>query len=315
MTAQTANIERFCVHNDELNTQNPLPELTHLLSRMAPYDGSFELVDKGIHVFRSSRMASETTCMLAQPSICIVSQGAKYVSLASSGFDYFEDQSTMVVYAAEIPITVKITKASPEEPYFCLMIPLHPQQLNTLVMKVFPNGVPKTNKVRSVYIGDNDFKIIKSAIRLLELIEQQDCTELLVPLAIDEILIRLLHSSVGPAIAQIGIADSHAEKVTKAITWLKNNYAEPIKMEELAKITGMSISSFHTHFKAITSMSPLQFQKTVRLQEARMLMRTKMMDVSRAAFEVGYSSSSQFSREYVRAFGVPPSKDTVASAH
>lgn len=122
-------------------------------------------------------------------------------------------------------------------------------------------------------------------------------------------MIRLLKSSVGPAIAQLGVMDSHAQKVSKAITWLKDHYAQPIKMEQLATLSGMSVSSFHTHFKSITSMSPLQYQKTVRLQHARDLIRSQSMDVSRAAFEVGYVSSSQFSREYSRAFGVSPSRD------
>lgn len=293
----------------QLANRQGLKALAQLLTKMAPYDGQFQLTPEGINVTRSSHPASERTFLLAHPSICIVSQGAKAVSLVQGEMEYVEDASTMVVYAAEIPITVKITEASVEQPYFCLMIPLHAKRLNELMLKVFPNGVPKTDRVRSVYVGNTDPNIVKSAYRLVELIEQQDTTDLLVPLAIDEILIRLLRSPEGPAIAQIGITDSHAEKVTKAISWLKDNYSKPVKMDELARITGMSVSSFHSHFKAITSMTPLQFQKTLRLQEARSLMRTKMLDVSTAAFTVGYSSSSQFSREYAREFGVPPSKD------
>lgn len=279
------------------------------LNKLAPYDGSFDLTGERVNVMRASQTATERTYLLAQPSICIVPQGVKSVSLAQSKVEYLEDPSSIVVYAAEVPINLKIIEASPEVPYFCLMIPLQPKKINELLLRVFPNGVPKTNKVHAVYVENSDPKIIQAATRLLELVEQQEYTELLVPLVIDEILIRLLTSPVGPAIAQIGLADSHAEKITQAIAWLKQNYAKPIKMEELAKITGMSVSSFHNHFKAITSMSPLQFQKTLRLQEARSLMRTKMMDVSTTAFAVGYTSTSQFSREYAREFGVPPSKD------
>lgn len=129
------------------------------------------------------------------------------------------------------------------------------------------------------------------------------------PLVIDEILIRLLRSPAGPAIAQIGLTDSYAQKVARAISWIKNNYAEPVLVEDLAKISGMSTSSFHLHFKEITAMSPLQFQKAIRLQEARNLMFAKMIDVSSASLQVGYASVSQFSREYARYFGSSPNKD------
>lgn len=143
----------------------------------------------------------------------------------------------------------------------------------------------------------------------MELIADPEDADLLVPLVIDEILIRLLRSPAGPSIAQVGITDSNTQKVAKAISWLKKNYDQPVKMESLAKIAGMSLSLFHTHFKKLTLMSPLQFQKTLRLEEARNLMMSKMMDVTNASFEVGYSSVSQFSREYTRYFGRSPAKD------
>lgn len=158
-------------------------------------------------------------------------------------------------------------------------------------------------------MGQNNLSIVRAAIRLMELIVDQKDADLLVPLMIDEILIRLLRGSIGSAIAQIGITDSNTPKISKAISWLKNNYNRTIKIEELAKIAGMSLSSFHTHFKKLTLMSPLQFQKILRLEEARNLMISKMMDVTSVSFHVGYSSVSQFSREYSRYFGRSPAKD------
>ncbi|MFM2483261.1 AraC family transcriptional regulator N-terminal domain-containing protein [Celerinatantimonas sp. YJH-8] len=286
-----------------------LQQMAALLTKLAPYDGFFQLQKDYVHVVRESKTASEKTYLLARPSICIVPQGAKSVSLTQGGMTFEENESTLVVYSAEVPINLAITQASVDKPYFCLMIPLDAKRLRQLILKVFPNGVPKAPKLQAVYVGDADAHIVKATVRALQQIEQQQHTELLVPLMIEEVLIRLLLSPMGPAIVQIAIADSNAEKITKAISWLKDNYAKPVKMEDLAKLTGMSVSSFHTHFKSLTSMSPLQFQKTVRLQQARSLMRAKMMDVSSAAYEVGYASTSQFSREYVRAFGVPPSKD------
>ena len=304
-----SNIAQFHALDEAVQVPEPadLKELTRLLGKYAPHDDGFELIKDGVQVYRESKLNTERSYMLSRPSVCIVPQGAKAVSLSTNGFEY--DNSKMVVYAAEVPMNVRITKASKEEPYYCMVIPIDPAKLQELNIKVFPNGVPKAHKTSAVYVGNSNPKIVKSAIRLMETIEQQEDVDLLAPLIVDEILIRLLRSSAGAQIAQIGVTDSHAEKVNKAIAWLKSNFSAPIKIEDLAKAAGMSVSSFHTHFKSITDMSPLQFQKTLRLQEARNLIRTKMKDVGSAALEVGYTSTTQFSREYSREFGVSPSKD------
>lgn len=309
MPVPAANIAEFRIpgENSPDVTRDDLNALTRLLARYAPHDDRFDLNRDGLHVVRSSQTMVETTYTLAIPGICIVPQGSKAVTIGGNHFEY--DEYQMAVYAAEIPINVRITKASADKPYYCLVIPIDPARLSELILKVFPCGLPKAERSRAVYVGDTHPKIVKCAVRMMELIAQQEDVDLLVPLVVDEILIRLLRSPCGPALSQIGIANSHAEKVAKAISWLKVNYSQPIKMEDLAKIAGMSVSSFHTHFKSITDMSPLQFQKTLRLQEARRLIRTRFVDVSSAAFNVGYASTTQFSREYSRFFGTPPSKD------
>ncbi|MGV2830466.1 AraC family transcriptional regulator N-terminal domain-containing protein [Myxosarcina sp. GI1(2024)] len=278
-----------------------------LLEKYAPHDDRFDLNEEGLHIFRASKIADEETYLMSQPGICIIAQGAKSVSLANNHFEY--DDSNLVVYAAEIPINVKIVRGSREEPYLCLVVPIDPHKLTDLILKVFPNGVPKTADTRAIYVGKSNPKIVRSGIRLMELIAEGKDADLLVPLVIDEILIRLLRSPAGASIAQIGITDSNTQKVAKAISWLKNNYNQPVKMETLAKIAGMSLSPFHIYFKKLTLMTPLQFQKTLRLEEARNLMMSKMMDVTNASLEVGYSSVSQFSREYTRHFGRSPAKD------
>lgn len=304
----TARIAEFSLPDSDDN--NPQPEelrrLAELLAKYAPHDDRFDLIPDGVYVLKVSKTTDESTFTMAEPGFCIVAQGAKSVSLASNDFEY--DESNMVVYAAEVPISMKITRASKETPYLCLVIPIDPHKLTDLIVKVFPNGVPKSDDVRAIYVGNGNRKILQSAVRMVELINSQEDVDLLVPLAIEEILIRLLRSPAGPAIAQIGVNDSNIQKIARAISWLKANFAEPVKMEELAKIAGMSISAFHTHFKKVTSMSPLQFQKTLRLHEARHLILSKMMDVSSACYEVGYSSVSQFSREYSRFYGVSPSR-------
>ena len=294
---------------DELSEKpdsKALQHLTQQLAKFAPHDGAFDLA-QGLQVVRASQPTADKSYISSLPSLCIVPQGAKAVSFAGNGFEY--DESKMVVYAAELPIHIRILRASAAEPYFCFVIPITPQTLNRVAAKVFPNGVPKANKTRAVYVGESNPKIIASASRIMELITQQEDTDLLVPLVIDEILIRLLRSPHGASIAQIGVPDSHVDKISKAITFLQTHYTESIKMEQLASIAGMSTSSFHAHFKDITAMSPLQFQKTLRLREARNLIRARSMDISHIAFEVGYVSTTQFSREYAREFGIPPSKD------
>jgi transcriptional regulator GlxA family with amidase domain len=161
----------------------------------------------------------------------------------------------------------------------------------------------------TVYVGQTTAQIVNAARQLVELMAQPEDAELLAPLVIDEILIRLLRSPGGVRVAQIGLAESRVHKVAKALSWLRANFAEPMQVEALAKLVHMSASAFHQHFKAVTSMSPLQFQKVLRLQEARRLMLSMMMDVSAASLHVGYLSVSQFSREYRRFFGSSPTKD------
>ena len=307
MVASITNISDFRIPGEELETpdQFDLRKLAVLIEKYAPHDGQFDFVD-GLRVVKESKPTEGMTYTMARPGICIVAQGAKSVTIAQNVYDY--DESRLVVYAAEVPVNARITSASKEEPFLCLVVHIDPHKLTDLILKVFPNGVPKTSASKPIYVGKSNSKIIKCAIRMMDIIQQQEEADLLVPLSIEEILIRLLRSPAGPCIAQIGIPDSHAQKIAKAITWLKENFTEPMKVNELAHIAGMSPSSFHSHFKSITSMSPLQFQKTLRLEEARNLMTTKMLDVSNAGYKVGYSSISQFSREYKNLFGMPPAK-------
>lgn len=288
--------------------QEDLHSLASLIAKFAPRDGRFDLpVSGGIHVVKATRTNPESTHAMSKPGMCIVAQGAKRVILGQAVYEY--DASRMVVYSAEVPVGARVIKASREEPYLCLVIQIDPQRLAELVLKVFPHGLSTSYETQAIYVGNSNPKIVSAAIRLLELVVQQEEADLLIPLVIDEILIRLLRSPAGASIAQIAVADSSAYKVARAISWLKDHYAEPMKVDKLAGLANMSPSSFHQHFKTITSMSPLQFQKTLRLQEARHLMFSNMMDVSTASVQVGYASVSQFSREYSRFFGNPPAKD------
>lgn len=160
-----------------------------------------------------------------------------------------------------------------------------------------------------MYVTPVDTGVIEASTRLVECLAQPSDVELLAPLIMDEILIRVLRSPVGVHVAKMGLADSDVHRVGRAISWFRQNFAQPMKVDELAAMVHMSASSFHEHFKAVTSMSPLHYQKVLRLQEARRLMLSTMMDAKTAGQRVGYLSASQFSRDYSRLFGNPPSSD------
>ena len=281
--------------------------LANLLQTYTPHDGSFELKVPGAHAIRRSRINAELGHGVQSSALCIVAQGAKSVMLGRNVFEY--DATRMIAFSVDVPVAFRITRASPAEPYLCLRLDLDPQRIASLVLKVFPHGLPRVPDSGAVFVTQTDVRIINAAVRLIELIAQPGDAELLAPLVIDEILIRLLRCPVGTRIAQIGLANTGIYGVEKAVSWLRANFSRPMKVEELAELANMSVSSFHQHFRAVTSMSPLQYQKALRLQEARSLMLSKMLDAGSASQLVGYLSASQFSREYGRFFGSAPTKD------
>jgi len=278
-----------------------------LISACAPHDGSFELRIPGVHASRLSRANRECFYNLRVPSLCIAAQGAKTVIVGQEQYQY--DTSRMIVFSVALPIASFITQASYSAPYLALRLDLDAQKIAELVLKVFPNGLPPMQERRAVYVTPMDASIINAAVRLLECLAQPGDPELLAPLVVDEILIRLLRSPIGVRVAQMGFAESSVQRVAKAISWLRDNFSQPIRIEDLAEMVHMSVSSFHEHFKSVTTISPLQYQKVLRLQAARRLMLSAMMDASAASQRVGYLSASQFSREYSRFFGSAPARD------
>ncbi|HUX42198.1 MAG TPA: AraC family transcriptional regulator [Rectinemataceae bacterium] len=284
-----------------------LARLSKLIGAFTPHEGSFELKRKGVHAIRRSHTSPELVHGIQRSALCIVAQGAKSVMLGQDLFEY--DAARMIAFSVDLPVASRVTRASLAEPFLCLRLDLDPQMLAPLVLKVFPHGLPKAQDSGAVCVAPADPRIINATLRLVELMAQPDELELLAPLAVDEILIRLLRSPVGARIAQIGLVDTGLYGVEKAVSWLRSNFSRPMRVEELAELAHMSPSSFHQHFRSVTSMSPLQYQKALRLQEARNLMLSKMLDASTAGQLVGYASASQFSREYGRFFGKAPSKD------
>jgi AraC-like DNA-binding protein len=222
---------------------------------------------------------------------------------------YSYEASRMIAYSVDLPLAGQVVQASPREPFLALKLGLDPYKIAELTLKVYPHGVPSPRDRRGVFVGQATTAIVDAAGRLMELMAQPGDTGLLAPLVVDEILIRLLQSSIGPRVAQIGQKESDVQRVAKALSWIREHFAQPMAIEALADLAHMSVSSFHQHFKAVTSMSPLQYQKVLRLHEARRLMLSRLLDAGSAGREVGYLSASQFSREYARLFGNAPTRD------
>ena len=294
---------------DKVATSNEpdTAKLARLIAAYAPHDGSFELRIPGLCASRFSRTNLDCAHALRLPSLCIIAQGAKTVIVGQEVYEY--DPSRMLVFSVALPIAAQVTQASHSEPYLALRLDLDPHKIAELVLKVYPNGLPPVQERSAVYVTPVDVSIVNAATRLIECLAQPGDTELLAPLVVDEILIRLLRGPIGVRVAQMGFAESSVYRVAKAISWLGANFSQPMKVEDLAGLVHMSVSSFHEHFKSVTSMSPLHYQKVLRLQEARRLMLSTMTDASTASQRVGYLSASQFSREYNRFFGNAPIKD------
>ena len=289
-------------------SKKPSPgKLARLIAAYAPHDGSFELGIPGVHASRFSRINEECVHALRVPSLCIVAQGAKTTIVGDKVYEY--DASRMIVFSVALPVASQITRASYSEPYLAFKLDLEPHKIAELALKVYPHGLPPVQEREAVYITPLEESIVDAATRLMECLSQPGDAELLAPLVLDEILIRLLRSPIGVRVAQMGFAESSVHRVAKAISWLRANFSQPMKVEDLAGLVHMSVSSFHEHFKAVTSMSPLHYQKVLRLQEARRLMLSTVMDAGTASQRVGYLSASQFSREYSRFFGSAPTKD------
>jgi AraC-like DNA-binding protein len=284
-----------------------LVRLASLISAHTPADGYFELRIPGLYATRFSRTNTELVHAVSRPALCIVAQGAKCVMLGQEVYEY--DAARILIFSFDLPVAGQVTRASHSEPYLSFRLDLDPHRVAELALKAYPHGLPLVQGGRGVYVCQANASIVNAATRLLELMAQPEDAELLAPLVIDEILIRLLRSPVGGRVAQIGLADSGMHRIAKAVSWLRGNFSLPMKVEELAGLANMSVSSFHQHFKSVTSMSPLQYQKVLCLQEARRLLLSTTMDAGIASRQVGYLSASQFSRDYSRFFGSAPIKD------
>jgi len=250
---------------------------------------------------------------LTEPSICMIAQGAKRIHLEDESFDY--DVNNYLISSVHLPSTYQVITASAEKPYLGLVLKFDMRELSQLMIDSnLPS--PRTKIVeRCMATGAVTLPLLTAIQRLVALLDEPDDIPILAPLLHREILYRLLMGDQGSKLRQIASAGSRSNQMARAIDWLKTNFSQQLKIEELAEMANMSSSSFHSHFRSMTSLSPLQYQKHLRLQEARRLMLAEDLDATRAAFQVGYESSSQFSREYSRLFGAPPLRDISQLRH
>ncbi|WP_338763062.1 AraC family transcriptional regulator [Massilia sp. METH4] len=284
-----------------------IDKLAHILARHAGADGAQPTALPRLHILRSTT-PTDPIPVLHQPAVCFVAQGRKQTMLGDRVHPYAPPQ--FLIVSAEVPITGQVTQASPEEPYLCLRLDLDPATINVVIQDAFPDGLANDTPASAVDVSTAPPALLDAVVRMAALLDVPEAEQrFLAPLAEREILYRLLVGEQGDRLRQIAFADSKLSRISRAIAWIKANYAQAVKVEEIAALVNMSSSSFHEHFRTVTSMSPLQYQKQIRLQEARRLMLAQAVDAATAGFKVGYESPSQFSRDYSRRFGLPPKRD------
>ncbi len=287
---------------------NELPRLAVAIERQAPADGAYDTAVAALKLSRFSA-PSDLVALVYEPSVCIVAQGAKDVILADE--TYRLDPAQLLMVSIDLPVAARVVEASRSRPYLAVRLALDPP----VVGELLADGMavpPLSSPVRGLAVTPAEPPLLDAVARLVTLLDSPQDIVPLAPLVLREITYRLLAGPQGLRLRQIASAGAPAHRIARAIRWLKDHYSDPLRIDSIAKRVGMSSSAFHLHFKGVTAMSPLQYQKKLRLQEARRLMLGDGLEAADAAFRVGYESPSQFSREYRRMFGAPPRQDVDA---
>jgi AraC-like DNA-binding protein len=285
--------------------RDQLQTLTRLLEQNSRQEGITSTEIPGVDIFKASSTTTSVP-VVYQPSLCVLAQGQKQVFMGTNIFAYRAGQFLTVTM--DLPVHSQIIEATATKPYLLLKVEMDAAQIAELYpyAKQQKLGDPST---RGLFVGELDVASAGAVMRLAELLKSPEHIPVLAEPTKREIFYRLLCSDFGPLIAQMVIQDSHLQRVGKAVQHLKKEFRNPVSVSDLAELAGMSTSSFHEHFKIITGLSPLQYQKSLRLLAARNLMTAENLDAASTAYRVGYESPSQFSREYTRMFGNPPGRD------
>ncbi|MER5450932.1 AraC family transcriptional regulator [Streptomyces sp. NPDC002766] len=241
--------------------------------------------------------------------LAVIAQGAKRLALGDRVYAYGPGQ--YLVASVDLPVTGEFTQADSERPALGFGLTLDASVIAELLLRAGPGDIPRAGTAvpSGIAVSDAPAALLDAVVRLLRLLDEPRDRAVLAPLIKREILWRLITGEQGATVRQLGLADSGLSHISRAVRWIREHYAEPFRVEDVAHMSGMSASAFYRNFQAVTAMSPIQFQKQIRLQEARLLLATHPGDVTGVGRRVGYDNPSQFSREYRRQFGAPPSLD------
>jgi len=280
-------------------------ELAERIARAIAADGTVEPL-KGLHLNRSST-PTDPLHGVSHPSFCVIAQGSKEVLLGDSRYRY--DAAHYLLATVELPVVGQIIEASAERPYLSLRLELDPALVGSVMVEAGHLSSLNRGDVRAIDVSPLDANLLDAVVRLARLLDSPAEVRVVRPLITREIVYRLLRGEQGNRLRHLALLGGHSDGITEAIERLRREFHQPLRIESLARELGMSVSGFHHQFKAVTAMSPLQFQKQLRLQEARRLLLGEHLDAASAGLRVGYDDASQFSREYKRLFGQPPMRD------
>lgn len=281
-------------------------ELAKLIERYSGQDGNYTTAVPSLFFTRLSNAVGPSHGVY-NPSLCIIVQGMKEVLLAQERFTY--SPANYLVASVDLPVTAQVIEASPAVPYLAFKLEFTPNQIMEILGDVEIQADSKKTKKRAMFVSPIDSSMLDAVIRLVRLLDNPKDIPVLAPLFKQEILYRVLQGPYGGTLEQMAVEGSYTYRIRDVIEHIMHNYDQSFRIEDLADIASMSVSSLHRHFKEVTAMSPIQFQKQIRLQEARSLLLAESTDAADVAFRVGYESPSQFSREYSRMFGLPPRED------
>jgi AraC-like DNA-binding protein len=280
-------------------------ELADRIARATPVEGTVE-VQPGLHFRRCSR-PTQRLHSFTKPSFCVIAQGSKELVVGDDQFRY--DPAHYMINTVELPMIGQIVEASPERPYLGFWLTLDPSVVTSVMVESAVVQRGDGSGVKSLDVSALDANLLDATLRLVRLVDVPLEYRVLAPLAIREIVYRLLTGAQAGRLRHLATFGGHAHRMVRAVEKLRMNFNKPLRIDEVARELGMSVSGFHTHFRAVTAMSPLQFQKQLRLQEARRLMLSEDLDAAEAGYRVGYDDASHFNREYKRHFGEPPMRD------
>jgi len=292
--------------NDNTDREVALEALAKSIARLTGKSDRIVTAIPGLLLARLEKQ-SEPVSIMFEPRVCMIAQGAKRVQLGDDAYVY--DPHHFLLTSVDLPTFVQVIKASPEKPYLGLVMKIDQREISQLMVDSnLPPPRPQQSS-RGMATGEVTLPMLSTFQRLIDLLDEPKDIPILAPIVQREIFYRLLVGDLGVRLRQMASAGSQSQQIARAIDWLKSNYTQPLRIEDLASQVNMSTSTFHHHFREVTAMSPLQYQKWLRLNEARRIMLAENQDATTAAFQVGYESPSQFSREYGRMFGAPPLRD------